>query len=64
MEEINEHELLRKCNLLNDRHQNLKKEILERSLLNEKAIIELNDIEDEYKLIVEKLRNVANEIIK
>lgn len=64
MENINEHELLLKCNKLNQKHEKLKEEILERSLLNEKAIIELNNIEEEYKLIVEKLREVHQTIDK
>jgi hypothetical protein len=59
MEEINEEELLKKCELLNQRHEKLKNEVLERSLLNEKAIIELNDIEQEYKNIVENLRELT-----
>jgi hypothetical protein len=59
MEDINEKDLLEKCNALNMRHEFLKKEILERSLLNEKAIIELNQIEQEYKDIVENLREVT-----
>ena len=63
MEEINQHELLRKCTLLNEEHEKVKKEILERSLLNEKAIIELNRIENEYKVIVEKLREVHKAVV-
>ena len=61
-ETYNEHELLRKCNLLNEKHEKLKEEILERSMLNEKAIIELNSIEDEYKVILEKLRLIKESI--
>jgi hypothetical protein len=63
MEEINEHELLKHCNLLNEKHEKLKEEILTRSQQNEMAIIELYKIEDEYKEIVEKLRLVNNTII-
>lgn len=59
MEEINEKELLDKCEVLNKRHEKLKQEILERSLLNEKAIIELNEIEKEYKIILESLKEVV-----
>lgn len=64
MENINEHDLLLKCNKLNEKHEKLKEEILERSLLNEKAINELNNIEEEYKIIVEKLREVHQTINK
>jgi hypothetical protein len=59
MEDINEKDLLEKCDALHKRHEILKKEILERSLLNEKAIIELNEIEQEYKDIVENLREAV-----
>ena len=59
MEEMNEEELLKKCAVLNEKHEKLKQEILERSLLNEKAILELNEIEQEYKNIVESLRDVT-----
>jgi len=62
MEQYNEHELLRECNLLSERHENLKQEILERSILNEKAIIELNSIEEKYKLILEKLKLIKETI--
>jgi hypothetical protein len=58
MEEINEHELLRHCNILHEKHEKLKEEILERSVLNEKAIVELNRIEEEYKIILNKLKKV------
>jgi hypothetical protein len=61
-EQYNEHEFLRKCNLLNERHEKLKEEILERSILNEKAIIELNSIEEEYKVILDKLRLIKDMI--
>lgn len=54
--EDNVHELLRQCSLLGDKHETLKMKILERALLNEKAINELNQIESEYKEILEKLR--------
>jgi DNA-binding protein H-NS len=59
MEEMNEEELLKKCSVLNEKHEKLKQEILERSMLNEKAILELNEIEQEYKNIVESLREVT-----
>lgn len=58
MEELNEEEILERCKILNEKHQKLKEEILERSILNEKAILELNEIEQEYKNIVESLREV------
>lgn len=56
MEEIKD--LLTKCALLEERHKNLKEEILERTLLNEKAILELNDIEEKYKNILDKLKTL------
>lgn len=56
MEGLTEEELLKICLDLNKRHEKLKEEILERSLLNEKAILELNQIEQQYKNIVESLR--------
>jgi hypothetical protein len=62
METINEHELLRKCNLLNEKHEKIKKEILERSIKNDMAILELNKIEDEYKIIIEQLKQISNNI--
>jgi len=58
MEDIKEKELLEKCDILHKRHEVLKNEILERSILNEKAIMELNQIEQEYKNIVESLKEV------
>ncbi len=58
----NEHELLRRCNLLSEKHENLKQEILERSILNEKSIIELNKIEEEYKIILDKLRLIKESV--
>jgi hypothetical protein len=61
MEELNEQEILDRCNILNEKHQKLKEEILERSMLNEKAILELNEIEQEYKIIVESLREVTKD---
>lgn len=48
--------------MLNERHEKLKQEILERSMLNEKAIIELNSIEEEYKVILDKLRSIKETI--
>lgn len=62
MEELNEKQILEKAEELNSRHQKLKEEILERSLLNEKAILELNQIEEEYKLIIEKLKTFVKEV--
>jgi hypothetical protein len=62
MEEINEEYLLKKCEILNNNHEQLKKEILERSLLNEQAILKLNDIEQEYTNIVETLRDLVKEV--
>jgi hypothetical protein len=62
MEEINEEELLKKCEILNKKNEQLKKEILERSLLNEQAILKLNDIEQEYTNIVETLRDLVKEV--
>lgn len=59
-ENYNEHELLRKCNLLNEKHEKLKQEILERSFLNEKAIVELNSIEEEYRTILDKLKLIKD----
>lgn len=62
MEELNEKQILEKAEELNSRHQKLKEEILERSLLNEKAILELSQIEIEYKLIIENLKTFVKEV--
>jgi hypothetical protein len=62
MEQENEHELLRQCNLLSEKHEKLKQDILERSILNEKAIIDLNKIEEEYRIILNKLRSIKETI--
>lgn len=56
--ETNSHELLRRCNLLHEKHEKIKEEVYQRSLLNEKSIKELEKIENEYKVIIEKLKSV------
>lgn len=58
MEEM-EKELLEKYQTLSKKYEELKEEIHIRTLENEKAIIELNNIEKEYQVIIDKLKELV-----